>query len=443
MDSLLNAINPFGRYQASLYSIKVKIIIILFWKKIMKQNAYIIGVGMTPFGNHLDKGFNQLAVAAITEALKDSGLDKKQLQAAYMGASAAPIITGQVCITGQVALRSMGIGGIPVVNVENACATSATAFQQASTMVTAGLYDVVLAVGCDKLYHEDKSRTLSVFEGGVDVENLPAFHAFVNENMAKHAIDVELDASKRSVFMDLYACMARDHMKNYGSTARHFAQISAKNSVHGSLNPLAQYRNILTADEVLADRMIADPLTLTMCAPIGDGAAAAIIVSERKLRELGAVNPVRILSSVLMGGWDYVGDEPKVTETAAKQAYEEAGIGPENLSCVELHDASSPAELIHYENLGLCPRGEAVRLVEDKETSLGGKIPVNTSGGLNRKGHPIGPTGISQIVELTEQIRGRAGKRQVEGACTGLAENGGGHIGTDVATVVVSILSNK
>jgi len=411
----------------------------------MKQNAYVIGVGMTPFGNHMGKGLNQLAAKAINEALADAGLEKQQLQAAYMGTAAAPIITGQVCIPGQAVLRSMDIGGIPVVNVENACATSATAFQQACTMVTAGLYDAVLAIGCDKLYHEDKMRTFAVFEGGLDVENLASFHTYVSANMKKYGVDTDLNdaGTKRSVFMDLYATMARDHMAKFGSTPRHFAKVSAKNSIHGSLNPLAQFRNVLSEDEVLAARMVADPLTLPMCAPIGDGAAAAVIVSERKARELGSRNRIRVLASLITSGWDYdTDDEPTVTEVAAKQAYEEAGVGPGDLSCVELHDASAPAELINYEYLGLCPKGEAIRLIEDGETSLGGRIPVNTSGGLNRKGHPIGATGIAQIVELTKQLRGRAGKRQVENARIALAENGGGFIGSDVAAMAMTILSN-
>ncbi len=410
----------------------------------MRQNAYIIGVGMTSFGNHMDVGFNQLAVAAISEALADAGLDKKQLQAVYMGTAAAPVITGQVCIPGQVVLRTMGVGGIPVINVENACATSSTAFQQACTMVTAGLYDVVLAVGCDKLYHEDKSRTFSIFDGAIDVENKASFQAYVTANMKKYGIEVDLSESgvTRSVFMDFYATLARGHMADCGSTPRHFAKVTAKNSFHASLNPLAQFKEVITEDEVLAARVVAAPLTLPMCAPISDGASAIVIVSERKARELGSRNPVRVLASLITSGWDYEDDnEPEVTQVAAKQAYEAAGVGPEDLNCIELHDASAPSELINYELLGLCPKGEAIRLIEDGDTRLGGRIPVNTSGGLNRKGHPVGATGVAQIIELTEQLRGRTGKRQVENARIALAENAGGVLGGDAAAMAMTILS--
>jgi len=190
--------------------------------------------------------------------------------------------------------------------------------------------------------------------------------------------------------------------------------------------------------------MIAEPLTRPMCSPIGDGAAAVVVVSEKKAKELGLVNPVKVVTSVLRSGWDQSqGDEfSSVGDLCIKTAYEEAGVGPDDLSLIELHDASAPAEIMTYETLGLCARGEGGPLVESGATRLGGKIPVNTSGGLLRKGHPIGATGVAQLVELTEQLRGSAGERQVEGAKVGLAHNGGGSIGTDAAAQCVTILTN-
>lgn len=410
----------------------------------MKQNAYIAGVGMTRFGKHLDRGLKDLAGEAISAALDNAGISGRDLNAAYMGNCAAGVITGQVCVPGQMALRELGIGGIPVVNVENACATASTALNQAATMITLGAYDVVLAVGMEKLYHQDKQRTFDVFTGAVDVEAYDAVIASVENKIRTAGVDADLSGAgkTRSLFMDIYVAWAVEHMKKYGTTREQFAAVSAKNSFHGSLNPRAQYRDVLSVEDVLAQREIAWPLTLSMCSPIGDGAAAVVLVSETKARELGMANGgVRIDSSVLASGWDYAEGDSPLPEVVARQAYEEAGIGPEDLSCVELHDASAPSEILYYEHLGLCSPGEGGRFVEEGHSRLGGRVPVNTSGGLLRKGHPIGATGIAQIVELTEQLRGTVGNRQVEGAHTALAENGGGFIGDDAAALVVSILT--
>lgn len=410
----------------------------------MKQNAYIAGIGMTHFGKHIDRGLKSLTIEAVNTALKDAGLEGKDLEAAYMGNAAAGVIVGQVCVPGEVALREIGIGRIPVINIENACASASTAFNQACTMITSGLYDVVLATGAEKLFHEDKLKTFSVFTGAVDVENLAAVQQGIMNKARAVGMDVDMEGagSKRSIFMDIYASMALEHMSKYGTTQAQFAAVSAKNSYHGSLNPKAQYREQLSVDQIMAAPAIAYPLTLPMCSPIGDGAAAVVLVSERKARQLGLKNQVRVASSVLRSGWDtVVEDELNITETCATEAYEEAGIGPQDLSCVELHDASAPSELIYYEYLGLCKKGEGGRFVEDGHSRLGGRVPVNTSGGLLRKGHPIGATGIAQIVELTEQLRGTAGNRQVEGARIALAENGGGYINDDAAALVVSILT--
>lgn len=410
----------------------------------MKQNAYIAGVGMTRFGKHIDRGLKSLTIEAIQQALNDAGLEAQDLQAAYMGNAAAGIITGQVCVPGQMALREMGIGHIPVINIENACASGSTAFNQACTMITSGMYDVVLATGAEKLFHEDKLKTFSVFTGAVDVENYTDVVQKIVARAKASGMQLDIDGAgtRRSVFMDIYASMALEHMKEYGTTQAQFAAVSAKNSYHGSLNPRAQYQDVLTVEQVLAAPEIAYPLTLPMCSPIGDGAAAVVLVSERKARELALRDPVKVASSVLRSGWDpKSADDLSMTAACAMEAYEDAGVGPEDLSCIELHDASAPSELIYYEQLGLCNKGEGGRFVEEGHSRLGGRIPVNTSGGLLRKGHPIGATGVAQIVELTEQLQGRAKGRQVEGARVALAENGGGWINTDAAALVVSILT--
>lgn len=216
--------------------------------------------------------------------------------------------------------------------------------------------------------------------------------------------------------------------------------VTAKNSFHGSLNARAQFQEVMTVADVLAARAVVEPLTLPMCSPIGDGAAAVILVSERKARELGLTNNVKVVASALVSGWDLSGPGESVGALAAHQAYEAAGIGPADVSCVELHDASAPSEIVAYEYLGLCGPGQGIELIESQATRLGGRVPVNTSGGLLRKGHPVGATGCAQIVELTEQLQGRAGRRQVEGARVALAHNGGGAIGRDAAATVVTLL---
>ena len=404
----------------------------------MRTEAIVAGVGMTNFGRHLDEGLKAIGGQAVTAALADAGITGADLDAAYVGNAAAGLITGQESIRGQVVLRGIGLGKLPVINVENACASASTAVHQAAAMVTAGLYDCVLALGVEKLYHEDKKRSFGAFSGAVDVEQLQEFMA----GLEKRADSAAKGAGqKRSMFMDIYAAVARNHMDRYGTTVEQFASISAKNSRHGHLNSRAQFREELTVEDVLAAPMIAEPLTRPMCSPIGDGAAALILVSPEGARRLGIDNPVRIRSSVLHSGWDRTPGEDDVARLCAAEAYEEAGIGPEDLSLVECHDASAPAELIAYEALGLCPTGEGGRLVDTGDTAIGGLIPVNTSGGLLRKGHPVGATGIAQIVELTEQIQGRSGDRQVEGATVGLAHNGGGTIGTDAAAMCVTIVS--
>jgi len=409
----------------------------------MRFNAVIAGVGMTQFGKHMETGLKALGAEAVQAALKDAGIAADALQAAFVGNAAAGLVTGQECIRGQVILRSIGIGRIPVVNVENACASASTALNQACAMVTAGFYDIVLALGVEKLYHPDKRKSFSAFSGAVDVEMVAGLLEALRQSAeAQGAAAAGSGAGeKRSMFMDIYAAAARAHMQHYGTTVEQFAAIAAKNSYHGSLNPRAQFREVLSVADVLAAPMIAEPLTRPMCSPIGDGAAAVIVMSERKARETGVRSPVRVVASVLHSGWDHGADEPGTVEVCAADAYEEAGVGPGDLSVIECHDASAPAELMAYESLGLCGKGEGGRLVDSGATRLGGRIPVNTSGGLLRKGHPVGATGIAQIVELTEQLQGRSGARQVENAKVALAHNGGGAIGTDAAAMCVTILT--
>ena len=411
----------------------------------MKMNAYIAGVGMTRFGKHMDISLKGLAGKAIREALADANIDSSALEVAYMGNAAGGVVQGQEMISGQVALRELGIGKIPVINVENACATSSTAFHQACAMVSLGAYDVALVCGFEKLFHEDKLRSFAAFDGAVDTESPEGVMGALKILAAKagEVVDVANAGKTRSVFMDIYALLTIAHMKAHGTTREQLAGVTAKNAFHGSMNPRAQFQQAMSVEEVLAAREIIYPLTLPMCSPIGDGAAALVVVSERKARQLGLSHKVRVLASALVSGYDETADDLSVGAFAANKAYESAGVGPGDLSLVELHDASAPSEIIAYEYLGICGRGQGGALIEDGSTRLGGRLPVNVSGGLLRKGHPIGASGAAQIVELTEQLQGRSHQRQVANARIGLAHNGGGMIGTDAAATVVSILRRE
>jgi len=405
----------------------------------MKLDATIAGVGMTRFMKYPDKGLKELGAEAIFAAVADAGIGTADVEAAYVGNCAAGLVTGQESVRGQVILHAMGVGKIPIINVENACASGSTALIQACTMVSAGLYDTVLALGVEKLTHADKSKSFAAFAGAMDVDELAEMIEELKQAAAKGGADAGA-GQNRSMFMDVYASAARAHMEKYGTTAEQFAMVASKNSFHGSLNPRAQFQEELSVEDVLNERMIVEPLTRAMCSPIGDGAAAAVVVSAKKARELGIGKPVTIASSVMHSGYNHADDEPDTVQLSSRDAYEEAGVGPQDIDVVELHDASAPAEIIAYEQLGLCAPGEGGAHVESGASRLGGRQPVNTSGGLLRKGHPVGATGMAQIVELTEQLQGRSGRRQVEGARIALAQNGGGKKGNDAAAMVVTIL---
>jgi acetyl-CoA acyltransferase len=382
------------------------------------KGAYVTGVGMTLFAKQPQRTLKDLTAEAVTAALRDAGLEAGRVQACYFANAVAGSITGQEMVAGQVTLRPLGLEGIPLVNVENACASASTAFHLACQAVTSGYCDVALAVGAEKMTHPDKRRSFAAIGGSVDVERIPA----------------QLPAD-RSFLMDMYAQAALDYMERSGATVEDFAAVVVKNQRHGMLNPLAQYGSELTVEDVLASRPIVHPFTLLMCSPISDGAAAAVVVSERLARGNGP--RVRVAASVLRSA----AAGARVSELAARAAYETAGLGPESLDCVELHEAAASAELALYEQLGLAEPGEGPALIRSGATRLGGRLPVNTSGGLLARGHPIGATGLAQIYEAVCQLRGRAGRRQVEGARVALTQNAGGWGEGDnlVATVHVFV----
>jgi len=395
------------------------------------SGCVIAGSGMTPFGRHESVSLKTLAAKASRDAIADAGIDAAEIDACVFANAMAGLMSGQECIRGQVVLHAMGLGGIAVVNVENACASGSTALHQASAMIAAGMAEIVLVLGAEKLYDADKQRSFGALASAVDVEERDR----ILEELRREGGG---DASARSMFMDYYADLARRHMESYGSTASDFAEITAKNSRHGSLNQLSQFRSVLTVAEVLAAPPIVGPLTRPMCSAIGDGAAAVVVMSEVKARSKGVRLPVRVAAMALQsaGGLNIA----SVSSRAAERAYAAAGLGPGDLDVVECHDAAAPAELVLYEDLGLCARGDGARFLRDGASELGGRLPVNPSGGLLRRGHPVGATGLAQIVELSEQLRGRSGARQVENARVALAENGGGLIAGDSAALCVTIL---
>jgi acetyl-CoA acyltransferase len=396
-------------------------------------SVLIAGAGMTRFEKS-GSSLRHLAGAAVGEALADAGVEVGQIEAAYVGNAVAGLVTGQEMIRGQVVLRPLGIEGIPIFNVENACASAASALHLGWQAVAAGAHDCVLCLGAEKLTSEDKRVGMRAIGTAIDLEQRAELAAEIGTPPG--------EGGERSFFMDLYADMTRRYMNASGASPEDFAAVVVKNQHNGGLNPRAQYGGELSLEQVLDSRMVVDPLTLLMCSPISDGAAAVVLLSEKAAREAGVSGP-RIRASVVRSGNRHDRDEPLSGSTglAAREAFELAEIGPEDLSCAEVHDASAPAELMAYEQLGLAAPGEGPALLASGRTRLDGAMPVNTSGGLLSKGHPIGATGIAQICESTWQLRGEAGARQVEGASVALAQNGGGWLEGDSAAMAVHILS--
>lgn len=407
--------------------------------------TYVAGVGMTRFGRHVDSSIKDLTRSAVELALRDAGCDKSQIQAAFFSNCTQGHFEGQHMIRGEIALRAMGIGKIPVVNVENACASASTAFHLACTYVQSGAADIVLAVGAEKMVSADKQKMFSAFDAAWDVHDVESNTSGMLE-MGKGVVPPAGSVSDKpySVFMDIYAAMGRMHMREFGTTQRQFAAVAAKNHRHSVHNPLAQYQTAYSIDEVLASAAISYPLTLLMCSPITDGAAAAIVCNAVGLKRLqgSARRAVKVLASIIQTGSDRPSAdlEHHVVRLGALRAYEIAGLGPRDISVAEVHDASAIGEIIQSEVLGLFEFGTGGRAAEHGDTSIGGRIPINPSGGLESKGHPIGATGLGQIHELVTQLRGEAGQRQVAGARIALAENGGGICGIEEAVACVNIL---
>ena len=412
------------------------------------RDVYVIGVGMTKFGKHMDKNMKTLAAEAVNRALEHAGMEQKHIQTAVVGNAYQGLVTGQESIRGQVVLRAMGIGDIPITNVENACCSSATALQVAWMDIALGLHDVGLVLGMEKMYMEDREKRLKLFSASADVEVLEMVVKAMKEDAEKKRKEAEARGEAKSekssqggsAFMEIYAMGTRMHMDKYGLTQRQLAIVSAKNHSNSVHNPYAQYRQPFTVEEVLEAPPVAYPLTRPMCSPVGDGAAAVILCSREYVKKLAVSRPVKILATVVGSGMDRGFDDPDIGERLSRIAYERAGVGPEDIDVAEFHDASAFGEVLNTESLGFCPRGEGGIFAEEGHSALGGKLPINPSGGLESKGHPVGATGAGQIAELVWQLRGEADGRQVENARIALAENGGGNIGIEEAAMVLTIL---
>jgi len=407
--------------------------------------VFIVGVGMTPLGKHTDKSVKQLTAEAVRAAVADAGTSIESIEAAWFCNTRQGVLEGQHGIRGQCSLRPLGIQGVPIVNTDNACASSSTGVLQAYAALAAGLYDVALVVGTEKMnFPEKRKEMFEAFKGSWD-RDLADEH--IKQLLAMGdglALPPEalVDTGERSVFMDIYAAQARYHMKTFGTTQRQIAAVAAKNHWHSQFNPFAQYRTPMTVDEVLADRLISWPMTRAMCAPMSDGSAALVLASKPALARFDARRAVRVRGIALCSGTERTPEQydRHITRLTAQKAYAMTGIGPGDVSVAELHDASAIAEILHSEHVGFCEYGGGGPLADSGQTRLGGRLPINVSGGLLSKGHPVGATGAIQIYEIVTQLRGEAGPRQVENARIGLTENGGGFYGLEEAACAVTIL---
>jgi acetyl-CoA acetyltransferase len=374
------------------------------------SDVYIVGVDMIKFGRFPDRTVPDLAAEAALLALDDAGLTIKDMQALYCGN------LGQASgMVGQRMLAEIGQTGIPVTNVANACATGATAFRDGWMSIKAGIYDLVLAVGVEQM-----GKGLLGGGGGVSTEGLIG----------------------SGTMPAMFAQIGMEHSRKWGTTFEQFAKVSVKNHHHSTMNPKSMYRVETPLEQVMGSEMISYPNTKLMCSVNVDGSAAAVLASEAAVKRLGLMDrAVKIRTSIMSSNpfeerQMAMPDFTVATRIAAKWAYESAGVGPEDINLVELHDCFATAEIVHYENLGLCADGEAGRLIDDGVTALGGKVPVNVSGGLLSKGHPLGATGIANIYEVATHLRGKAGERQVEGARLGLTHVVGGGPGMGTACAI-------
>lgn len=409
------------------------------------QPLFVIGVGMTPFGRHLQQSLKQLAAQAVTKALQDAGLQHNDIQEIHFGNCVQGYMDGQHMIRGHSIFLEQGFQGIPIFNLESGCASGSMAFHSAVRALLSEQADIALAVGAEKMVNTDKAKMFAAFNSAWDVERT-GWQMDQIANMWRGFEAPPGTTSKKpySPFMDVYKGEFFNHVREYGVTQRQVAAICAKNHRHSTGNPNAQFRVSYSIEEVLAAPPITYPLTLPMCAPISDGAAAVVLCNEKALSRLAShrSRAIRILGSVTASGAERPASDlaRHVVARAANKLYEKTGVGPDQVDVAELHDATAVGELIETENLGFCAPGGGGELAERGDTTLGGRIPVNTSGGLESRGHPIAATGLAQIHDLVLQLRGEAGMMQVGNARIALQCNVGGFWGIEEASAHVALL---
>jgi len=386
------------------------------------RDTAIVGIGMTPFGKHIDSSLKALGGQAIDAALADAGLQKSDIDMAFVANSMAAVVTGQVSVIGQSVLRANGFIGIPVFNIDNACASSSSALTLAVQAILSDSAETVLALGVEKLMSSDRTKAYVALNGAADPDFIAA---------------AGIDVTKDSIFVTaIYPERLKRYADAYGLRAEVLAQIAVKNRANARTNAMAQYREPITLDDVLKSRQIVGPITALMCAPIGDGASAVVLT--RKDRTTKNQRPVWMRASAVgMGGSP---DGVSAIRRVAMRAYKQAGIGPSDVDVAEVHDSIAFNEMLAYEELGFCEQGTGATLVESGATALRGRLPVNPSGGLESRGHPVAATGLAQVAELVTQLRGEAGERQVARARIALAENAGGFSLDDTAAIAVTIL---
>jgi len=424
-------------------------------------DVYVIGSFSTPIKRWPELSIKDLTRMAYLGVIEDAGIDPEEIEFLWFSncgwgnavnlGDGPPGMEGQMNVRGQVAFAPLVNEGlfprrVPCINVEGACSSGSLAFHGAWKDILSGQCAVSLALGVEKTYFpEHLQLVMEMFKGGTDASELPRMLERYTE--AARQCGKEFNpAAGHTIFMDFYALLATWHMRKYGTTVEQLAAVASKNHWHGSLNPLAQYQFEVPVEKVLADYEVSWPLTRSMCSPLGDGAAAAILCSEEYLSGKPPEvrrRAVKVLACEVAGGCVRDIDDLGVSYFAARRAYEKAGIGPESIDLAEVHDATAFAELYQTEMLGFCPIGKGGAYAESGATRLGGDRPINTSGGLESKGHPIGATGLSQINEIVTQLRGEAGQRQVQKAVTGLVENGGGIVSFEEFCCAVTILQGS
>jgi len=415
------------------------------------RDVFVIGAFTTPFKRHPDKSFRDLATEAYMGMLADAGMvDGRDIESGWFG-NCGMAFWGQNSIRAQALFQPLVEDGlfperVPMFNVENACATASTAFSGAWKEIASGVQEVSFALGVEKLFSPEMPERMTELFNQCSITDQQDRLVVEMNRVGSLTGRVFETGPDRTLFMDTYGMQARWHMWKYGTTQEQIAAGAAKNHSYGALNPNAQYRFSMTKEDVLADRPVSWPLTRAMCAPIGDGAAAALLCSREYLAELPQYvreRAIKIAAVSFAGGKYRSLEEPGLTRIAADKAYRMAGIAPEDIDVAEVHDATSFCEIYQAEMLKFCEEGKGGEFIASGESGPGGKLPINTSGGLVSKGHPIGATGLSMIYELVVQLRGEAEERQVKNAEFALAENGGGVIGMEEAIASVIILQRQ